>query len=96
MADKRIEILDTAKAMTGGNRDKDYGSPVQNMQETGALWTAYLATRGHHVHITGEDVANMMVLLKMARMGQMHKDDNYVDASAYQAIAGECSEFERS
>jgi hypothetical protein len=52
------------------------------------LWTAYL---DREVVITAEDVAWMMVLLKMARSGaDGYHEDNYIDAAAYAAIAGEC------
>lgn len=90
----RIRILETAAELTGGDRAADYGSPVQNMLETGVLWAGYLRTRGINVAlngITGEDVANMMALVKMARSAATHKEDNYIDGAAYIAIAGECS-----
>ena len=92
----RLRILAEGAKLTGGDRLKSYGSPVQNMDETAVLWAAYLRTRGFEIHLAGEDVANMMALLKMARMGQTHKEDNYVDGAVYLAIAGECSEAERS
>lgn len=68
------------------------------MQETANLWAVYLQTRGIDLPdrgLTGEDVANMMALLKIARTGASHKEDNYVDGATYLAIAGECSEYER-
>lgn len=92
---KRLDILDEAHRLTGGDRAASYGAPVPNMQETATMWSSYLRTRGVEVDLTGEDVANLMVLLKMARTGATHKEDNYVDGAAYMAIAGECSFAER-
>lgn len=87
--------METGISLTTGDRNKSYGSPLKNMQETAQLWAVYLQTRGFEVTLSGEDVGNMMALLKIARMGTSHKEDNYVDAATYLAIAGECSEEER-
>lgn len=103
MTTQRKHILDTAAKLTGGDRDASYGSPLTNMKDTARLWDAYLLSKGvfivdgdgEPVLFSGEDVANMMVLLKMARMGASLKEDNYVDAAGYMAIAGECAAFER-
>ena len=38
-----------------------------------------------------EDVAWMMTMLKAARALGGYHEDNYVDAAAYAAIAGECA-----
>ena len=68
------------------------------MQDTAHLWSTYLRSRGVDIPLnglSGEDVANMMALLKIARTGASHKEDNYIDAATYLAIAGECSEQER-
>lgn len=68
------------------------------MQDTADLWSVYLRSRGWNIamnELSGEDVGNMMALLKIARMGATHKEDNYVDAATYIAIAGECSEQAR-
>ena len=100
---QRRKILDTACKLTGGDRDASYGTPITNMQDTARFWDAYLLSKGvclvgsngEPVTFSGEDVANMMVLLKMARMGASYKEDNYVDAAGYTAIAGECAQFER-
>lgn len=98
----RVRILEDGKTITQGDRNRDYGSPVPNMRETAELWDAYLKSRGvrlwregAHAAFSGEDVANMMALMKLARTGVRHKEDNYVDAAVYLAIAGECSEAER-
>lgn len=100
----REGILNTAKALTCGDRNKSYGPPYDNLSDCANLWQSYLNSKwgciapdgdGYAVRITAEDVAWLMVLLKMTRSfypGYHH--DNYVDAAAYAAIAGECGEIE--
>jgi hypothetical protein len=99
----REAMLNTAKALTCGDRNKSYGPPHDNLSDCAALWEAYLNTNlrcfrrdddGWKVKLTSEDVAWMMVLTKMTRSFQdgFHFD-NYVDAAAYSAIAGECREI---
>jgi len=84
----RLRILARAAEVTGGERQDSYGPVAQNLQRIADLWTAYL---DREVVITAEDAAWMMVLLKMARSGAHgYHEDNYVDAAAYAAIAGEC------
>lgn len=96
----RVGILKEAVAVTSGDREDDYGSPVDNMTNIAAMWEAYLNANprvwrptvggGWVVQLKGEDVAHMMALLKMARTFTGYKRDNYVDEACYPAIAGEC------
>lgn len=99
----REAMLNAAKALTCGDRNKSYGPPHDNLSDCAALWEAYLNTKAaclvsdgssYTVRITSEDVAWMMGLVKMTRSFQpgFHYD-NYVDAAAYSAIAGECREI---
>lgn len=61
------------------------------MDNIAILWMAYLQVKtGQLVPIEAEDVAWMMSLLKTARSVNAYHEDNYVDAAAYAAIAGEC------
>lgn len=96
----RCRILYNGAKLTAGDRDKEYGEPVKNMQDIGKLWTAYLRTRQWHMEededLTGEDVAHMMTLMKIARtFAPAAKFDTYVDSATYQGIAGECASMER-
>ena len=94
----RATILYTAAKVTSGDRDKTYGEPVGTMQNIARLWSEYLTIRmGVEVCLTGEDVAHMNTLMKIARTvvrGPAHVD-NYIDGSCYEAIAGECAMEER-
>jgi hypothetical protein len=102
----REDILNTATRLTCGDRNKAYGPPYDNLSDCAALWEAYLNTKwgclvpkdvGYAVRITAEDVAWLMSLVKMARSFQTgYHRDNYVDAAAYAAIAGECREIQEA
>ena len=81
----RAEILDAAKAIVAGEREKQYGKPEDNFAVIAEFWTTYI---GHP--ISSEDVAIMMALMKIARiMTGIYKEDSYVDLCGYAACAGE-------
>ena len=81
----RSDILDEAKIIITGDRQKAYGPAKDNFQKIASLWSVYL---GKVVDVN--DVANMMILLKVARsLGPSWKDDNYIDICGYAALAGE-------
>lgn len=64
-------------------RAEHYGDPRPNHERIAGLWSAYLDTS-----LTAHDVAQMMVLLKVARakIDPWH-EDNYTDAHGYLDIA---------
>jgi hypothetical protein len=80
-----VNILQEAEAAVYGPRQSSYGHPRLNFQRTADLWNGYLKARGEG-EITPTDVAQMMVLLKMARLMQTpdHRD-SYVDMAGYAA-----------
>ena len=81
----RAEILDAAKKIVTGEREKQYGSPEDNFDVIARFWTTYA---GHS--FTPVDVAVMMTLLKVARIKTGHyKTDSYIDACGYLACAAE-------
>lgn len=63
-------------AATG--RMDDYGHPVHNFRRIAGIWSAIL-----DVPITPEDVALMMIGLKIAREKAKHKPDNLDDIDGY-------------
>lgn len=77
------EYLNEARAIIE-DRGLDYGHPSDNMQRTSALWSAYL-----EMPITDYQVAMCLALVKIARSMESSKPDNYIDGSAYFAIAGQ-------
>lgn len=73
-------ILDKAKEIIYGDREKDYGTVTENFGRISALWTIYLDGRST---IEPKDVGMMMILMKVAREMNGHKEDNLVDLAGY-------------
>lgn len=82
----RETVLDDAKYAVCGDRDKQYGSPEDNFDQIARFWSVYL-----HSNLTSCDVANMMILFKLARnMTGEPKLDNWVDIAGYAACGADC------
>jgi hypothetical protein len=85
-------VLETAHEVIYGDREATYGDPGKNLRVIATYWETYLHSRGlwneASEGLTYDDVANMMVLLKIARLGNtpMHFD-SMVDACGYMALA---------
>ena len=84
---KRTEILETAKALINGDRERDYGTPAENFGRIASGWSVILDQ-----DVSAEQVALCMAWLKLARLVNGPHEDSYVDAAAYMALAGELSE----
>lgn len=65
-------------AGVNGERNADYGTPLDNHERIAAIWSAVLGTR-----ITADQVALCMIGLKLARESHKHKRDNLVDICGY-------------
>jgi hypothetical protein len=77
-------ILDEAKRITSGARQKDYGHPRDNFKRIADFWNIYMLNRKHQTEILNEeDVAWMMVLLKIARDQNKPNKDNLLDTIGY-------------
>lgn len=75
-------ICEEALKTINGERQDAYGNPEDTFFRIACLWSAYLGRE-----VEGSDVANMMILLKMAReKGGKGKRDNYVDLIGYAAL----------
>ena len=90
----RAEILDAAKKIVTGEREKQYGSPEDNFGVIARFWEVYLSERctdgGAEVTLNPDDVAMLMALMKVARiMTGTFKGDSYIDACGYLACAAE-------
>jgi hypothetical protein len=73
-------ILTEANLIVNGSRAKDYGE--NSLPRVAQYWSTYLGK-----DVTGRDVANLMILLKVAREGHAVKRDNHVDIAGYVALA---------
>ena len=94
MADLNINrefILREALKIVNGDREQSYGNAEDNFDRIADLWRAYLHAKipQHYVNLTGIDVANMMILLKLARtITGTGKMDNWIDIAGYAACGG--------
>lgn len=85
MKNKRQLILMEAEKSICGQREQDYGNPEDNFSTIADLWSAYL-----NREVSSQDVAMMMILLKVARIKNGGgSGDSYVDIAGYAACAGE-------
>lgn len=83
---KRAQILEKAKHTILYDRTDVYGNPENSFADIAHLWNWYLEL---NEKIRPDDVAVMMILLKVARAKYCEKLDNYVDIAGYAALAGE-------
>jgi len=77
-------ILDEAARLTGGDRNKSYGHPLDNHTVTADFWTGWLTRKyGVTVKLDAEDVCWMNILQKISREANAPKRDTVVDVAGY-------------
>ena len=78
-------ILVEAEEITSGARNRAYGHPKENHENTAAFWTAYMKRKygADAPTLSGRDVCLMMILLKISRDANKETRDNLVDAAGY-------------
>lgn len=72
------EIADYAVSLVSGDRQNDYGHPLDDFTRAAKIWEAILG-----VPVTAEHVALCMVGVKIAREVNRQKLDNAVDGIGY-------------
>ena len=95
MSMTKEEILKKARDLITGDRNETHGDAFQNHAEIAEFWNIFLDKKLQPMaSITAEDVALMMVLMKISRNNQGKKNnlDNFVDMCGYAAIAGEIND----
>ena len=81
-------ILDTAKCITAGSRQRDYGHPTDDFERTAQMWTAILHHKLSPQHmVSAADIPLCMIAVKLARQAHHHKRDNLVDVAGYARTA---------
>lgn len=94
----RSLILQEASTVINGDRDVDYGDPIDDFSVTAKMWEAYLRrimeTRNLDViMIDPHDVAVLMLLVKVSRLTQSpEKRDHWLDIAGYAGCGWECVE----
>lgn len=85
-------VLDEAKEIIYGDRERTYGKPSKNLDAIAQMWNAYLESAGTR-ELNARDVACLMVLLKTARLANdtSHRD-SVVDICGYAALIERCDE----
>ena len=81
----RDELLDRAKDLVNGPRNKIYGDPEENHKRIADMWGVILKRE-----VSLHEVYLMMVALKMSRLIESpdHKD-SWIDLIGYAALGGE-------
>lgn len=90
----RSEILEEAIHLINGDRNNDYGDPLDDFSTTASLWSTYITrcamVRGH-MALSPHDVAVLMVLLKVSRISQSpEKRDHWADLAGYAGCGWDC------
>ena len=81
----RSEILKRADEIVNGHRENEYGSPEDNFKLISEFWSSYLG-----YPVLPEDVAVMMIFLKIARINTgIGSADCWIDIAGYAACGGE-------
>lgn len=88
----RTQCLLDAIELINGDRNKDYGEPMENHQRIADGWSVILRKS-----VAPHEVALCMAWLKIARLvNTPHHQDSYTDGAAYIALAQELAERGKS
>lgn len=91
----RQRLLEEAMKITGQDRNKAYGNPEDNFTNIANLWNAYFdaSQPNGSRDCTASDVANLMILMKVARLStNLGHRDSAVDIAGYAACLADCQE----
>lgn len=84
-------VAQEAQRLVMGDRRKDYGDVRDSFERIAGLWNAHLGVGSEpgklRSRITAQDVAMMMVLMKVSRNCGKSKRDNLVDIAGYALCA---------
>ena len=76
--------LNKVKEILNGDRLDSYGNPSESFKRISDYWDNYLLHKNIDIeNLKPSDSAMMMVLFKLAREENKHKEDNIIDAIAY-------------
>ena len=89
--DSQETIADKAEKIVFGDREQTYGDPGKNLRMIAGMWSAYLG-----IGITPEQVCDMMVQLKIARLkSSPDHEDSKVDIIGYTLLKERLKENEK-
>lgn len=93
---ERSKLLTEAASVIDGDRNVQYGNPIDDFSLTAQMWEAYLRrlmeTRNLDVPMLDpHDVAVMMMMVKLSRLAQSpEKKDHWTDIAGYAGCGWEC------
>lgn len=94
---ERVNILNDAAGLIVGQRQEDYGTPEENFERIAGYFNIHFKKNlENNIPATPRQMAEFMVLLKMARTINSPTRDSYVDIGGYAGIAGELAKNETS
>lgn len=70
--------LGVAMNLVGGDRQSDYGHPLDDFSKTAKIWSAILG-----IEVTPKQVALCMIGVKISREVNKPKPDNLIDMAGY-------------
>lgn len=83
---RRIAEFDEAIETIAYDRTDDYGAPTESFDRIAMMWSAVIG-----IDITAQQVAHMMICLKVSRLQTNHDHlDSYVDIVGYARCAVLC------
>lgn len=90
----RSSLLQEAAYLVNGDRNDQYGDPIDDFSTTADFWTTYLRRvfdRREEFKLLPHDVAVMMNLLKVSRLSwSPEKRDHWADSAGYIACGWDC------
>lgn len=93
---ERGQLLLEAERLINGDRNVQYGAPIDDFSVTAKMWEAYLRrlmeTRNLDVlMLDPHDVAVLLILVKISRLAQTpEKKDHWADIAGYAGCGWEC------
>ena len=88
----RERLLKEAISITTSDRNAAYGNPEDNFANIAAYWSSYLTQSTKvDIVINPQDVAHMMILMKVARLATNPTHyDSLLDIAGYAACGEDC------
>lgn len=83
----RRDLLNEAAELVDGDRNVQYGDPIEDFKRTADMWNAYLGTTDLKPH----DVAALIAMVKLSRIRwSPTKRDHWADLAGYAACGWDC------
>lgn len=87
----RRSVLTEAQALVHGERNADYGHPLDDFGRTAGMVSAMLAQK-LKAPLTAEEIGMIMICVKLSRQINRPKRDNMVDAAGYAETVSWCGD----